>query len=362
MQATETGRCYIAEKEKIAHNIRLLRSRVGERKIYAVLKANGYGLGSAALASVCAENGLDRFAVSDLRQAKDVEESVENIRELLLMSAPVPEQIPEYARLGVTFTASSIAQLQQLPHGAKVHIKVDTGLCRRGFSWEAPDEITSAYSAFPGLSFTGIYTHFIDGGDKKLTDLQVKRFRAVLAALEKAGIDPGTRHCCGSSAVFGPEENLLDGVRVGTALLGRVPGGEKKYGLQPTGFCRVPIEFVRTVPKGATVGYSAAFRAKKEMQLALCPIGTHNGFGVVASSGCETATSLRNRLLRQLRTGLTGNGIPGGYIGGKFCPVVGRIFTEAVLLDVTGLDCKAGDEAIFNINPIMRHDMPVELI
>lgn len=362
MLSTETGRCYFAEKEKIAHNIRLLHSRVGDRRIYAVLKANGYGLGSATLARVCAENGLDCFAVSDLRQAKDVAEAVENVRELLLMSTPVPEQIPEFFRLGTTFSASSLEQLQQLPHGAKVHIKVDTGLGRRGFSWEAPDEILRAYAEFPGLTFTGIFTHFIDGGDPKLTERQMQRFHAVLAALRNAGIDPGIRHCCGSSAVFSPEENLLDGVRVGTALLGRVPGGEKKYGLQPTGFCRVPIELVRTVPKGTTVGYSAAFRAKKEMQLALCPIGTHNGFGVIASSGKETSAALHIRLLRQLRGGITGSTIPGGYIGGKFCPAVGRIFTEAVLLDVTGLDCKAGDEAIFNINPIMRHDMPVELI
>ncbi len=363
MQAIETGRCYFAEKEKIAHNIRLLRSRVGDRRIYAVLKANGYGLGSAALASVCSENGLDCFAVSDLRQARDVTDSVENIRELLLMSTPVTSQIPEFVRLGVTFTASSLEQLRILePFGVKVHIKVDTGLGRRGFSWEDAEQIVSAYSAFPGLTFTGIYTHFIDGADQKLTGLQMQRFGVVLFALEKAGIDPGIRHSCGSVSAFGPEEYLLDGVRIGTALLGRVPGGESKYGLQPTGFCRVPIELVRTVPKGATVGYSAAFRAKKEMKLALCPIGTHNGFGVVASSGYETAASLRNRLLRQLRTGLTGNGIPGGYIGGKFCPAVGRIFTEAVLLDVTGLDCQPGDEAVFNINPIMRHDMPVELI
>ena len=363
MYVSEVARCYFAEKEKIAHNIRLLRSRVGERRIYAVLKANGYGLGSTALAAVCAENGLDCFAVSDLRQARDVAQSVEKIRELLLMSAPAPSQIPEFVRLGVTFTASSLEQLQLLePFGVKVHIKVDTGLGRRGFSWEEPDPIVSAYSAFPGLTFTGIYTHFIDGSDPKLTDLQMQRFGAVLSALEKASIDPGIRHCCGSTSVFGPEEHLLDGVRIGTALLGRVPGGEKKYGLQPTGFCRVPIESVRTIPKGTTVGYGAAFRAKKEMKLALCPIGTHNGFGVMANSGRENLTALHIRLLRQLRGGIIGSTIPGGYIGGKFCPAVGRIFTEAVLLDVTGLDCKPGDEVIFNINPIMRHDMPVELI
>lgn len=362
MPASVLGRCYFVEQEKIAHNIRLLRERVGDRRIYAVLKADGYGLGSAAMARVCAESGLHCFAVSDLKQAVNVSEAVENVEELLLMCAPLPEQIPEFARRNTTFTVSSLEELQKLePFGARVHIKVDTGLSRRGFSWEDSGEIIRAYRQFPNITFTGIYTHLIDGGNEKLTRMQMQRFGAVCLALNNAGIDPGRRHCCGSSAVFGKEAYLLDGVRIGTAILGRVPGGEQ-YGLQPTGFCRVPIEWVRAIPKGATVGYGAAFRAKKEMKLALCPIGTHNGFGVTSGTGKETAASLRNRLLRQLHSGITGSGLPGGVIAGRFCPAVGRIFTEAVLLDVTGLDCRPGEDAVFNINPIMRHDMPVQLL
>ena len=59
-------KCCTVETQKIAANIDLLKQRVGSGKVYAVLKANGYGLGCKEMAQLCAQNGLRNFAVTDL--------------------------------------------------------------------------------------------------------------------------------------------------------------------------------------------------------------------------------------------------------------------------------------------------------
>ena len=50
-----------------AHNVRAVRQLVGrDRKIFAVIKAGGYGFGAAEMGAVFARNGADWLAVADL--------------------------------------------------------------------------------------------------------------------------------------------------------------------------------------------------------------------------------------------------------------------------------------------------------
>lgn len=354
--------CYIVEKEKIEHNIGVLRQRVGARRIYAVLKADGYGLGCQELASVYAACGLDCFAVANVKEAQAVCSAGVPVRELLLMSSAQPEQIPALVDMGVTFTVASrqdADNLAGLP--ARAHIKVDTGLGRRGFDAEDVERIAQLYAEYPQIQFTGIYTHFADGSSKKMCRRQFERFRNVLTALEKQGIQPGIRHCCNSQAVFHQSGMMLDAVRVGSALLGRIVG-ESRFGLQRTGICQARIEAVRTLKKGTTVGYGGVFRLPKEMKVATCPIGTHHGFAVSTRNGEQNFVPAFLALLRVIKNRVTGRGIPAARIQGSRCRALGCICTEAVMLDVTGVPCQAGDVAEFDINPMLLHDAPVEFI
>src|SRR5258705_11482968 len=52
-----------------AHNVRAVRQLVGpERKIFAVIKAGGYGFGAAEMGAVFARNGADWLGVADLAE------------------------------------------------------------------------------------------------------------------------------------------------------------------------------------------------------------------------------------------------------------------------------------------------------
>ena len=52
-----------------AHNVRAVRQLVGpERKVFAVVKADGYGFGAAEMGAVFARHGADYLAVADLAE------------------------------------------------------------------------------------------------------------------------------------------------------------------------------------------------------------------------------------------------------------------------------------------------------
>ena len=363
-----TAKRYIVETDKIAHNIARIRERAGEAVVYAVVKCDGYGTGCRNLTRVCAENGLRRFAVTEVREARAV--VAETVPEELLMLTSVTSlsDVKDLDDCGASFTVASEADAVLLQrYCAKetkqvcAHIKIDTGMGRRGFLPEQAEEVKALYYRFPEIRFTGIYTHFGHAFDPKATKRQYDKFCSVLEALKKEGIDPGVRHCCNSVSIFHHGEMALDAVRAGSCLLGRILGGGK-FDLQRTGMCQASIECVRILPKGSTIGYGGIYRTKKETKVALCSVGGHNGFGLSLKPGLQsTGTGLLD-LLAIIRNRLTGRDVPTVTVGGKKCRVLGCICSEAVMIDVTGIDCRPGDMAQFDINPLMLNDMEVEYV
>ncbi len=359
---------YVVEKDKIVHNIGVIQDKVGEAMVYAVVKCDGYGTGCRNLVRICADSGLRRYAVTEVREAQTVAEETVPEELLMLTSVVSTADVAALAAVDTTFTVASLADARLLSDYCKAngcrlsaHIKIDTGMGRRGFFPESAEQIVDLYYQFPEIKFTGIYTHFGHAFDPKATREQYDKFCRVLSALEKAGIQPGVRHCCNSVAAFHYPHMALDAVRAGSCLLGRIIGGSK-YGLQRTGMCHAEIECVRTLPKGSTVGYGGIYRTGKETRVALCSVGGHNGFGVSLKPGRQSPMTGLLDLFAIIRNRLTGRDVPMVTVGGKSCKVLGCICSEAVMIDVTGVACKAGDEALFDINPLMLGDMQVEYV
>ncbi len=359
---------YIVERDKIIHNIETIQNQVGDAMVYAVVKCDGYGTGCRNLVRVCADSGLRRFAVTEVREAQTVAEETLPEELLMLTSVTCMEDVTALAAVQATFTVASTEDALLLrdycqSHSCRLsaHIKIDTGMGRRGFFPENAEEITDLYYRFPEISFTGIYTHFGHVFDPNATKEQYKKFCSVLSALERAGIQPGVRHCCNSVATFHYPEMALDAVRAGSSLLGRILGGSK-YGLQRTGMCHATIECVRQLPKGSAIGYGSIYRTKKPTRVALCSVGGHNGFGVSLKPGLQSPGTGLLDLFAIIRNRLTGRDLPTVTVGGRQCRVLGCICSEAVMIDVTSVPCQAGSEALFDINPLMLHDIEVEYV
>ncbi|MCD7845966.1 MAG: alanine racemase [Oscillospiraceae bacterium] len=352
-------RRYIVQRDLLEENIRLVKKAAGSARLYGTVKADGYGLGLEAMVRTLSAQGIDRFAVSEPLDADRICGFGLPVTEILLMR-PLrePETLDRLLTLPVTFSVGSTEDAQALTQAARrlhvfpqAHIQVDTGLGRFGFSAGEPEQIRRIYDQFQDIRFTGIYTHFACNTNRRLTMRQLHLFLETVQALERAGYDVGIRHCASSAALFYFPETRLDAVRIGSALLGRIWHGER-FGLKRVGVCEASIDELRTLPAGATVGYAARFTAKQDMRIATICVGTLHGLSLEAGSGKKDFVSGLWALAGQARRLVRRSVSLCASVNGQTVPVLGVVCTEAVVLDVTGIDCRLGDLVRLPLNPL----------
>lgn len=355
---------YIVSRDILAENVRKLRKRAGSVPIWAVIKGDGYGLGALPLAEALRENGIDRFCVTEVREAELLRQNgFENEPILMLHETVQREELGRLLDAHVILTVGSTATAKCVndiaatrADMAEVHLKIDTGMGRFGFLPEQTDEIIDLYRTMRCLTFGGIYTHFNCAfSDEAVTRREFAEFRGVIDRLHAAGLETGIVHCCNSAAFLRFPEMHCDAVRLGSALLGRMPF---KTELQPIGYVQTQIEILRTLPTGHTTGYGALWRAKRDTPVAILPVGWYHGFNVSckpdmsrAADCLRSGLSAVKQLLHRRRVTVE--------INGKRCPVVGAIGMLHVAVDVSGVPCKLGDPAVMQINPLHVKGIPV---
>ncbi|MBE6927107.1 MAG: alanine racemase [Ruminococcaceae bacterium] len=347
---------YVVNRSDLSHNIGQLKRLANGVPIWAVIKGDGYGLGALPLAQLLYAQGIDRFCVTELREARLLRENgLDNVQILMLRSITDRDVLAELAALRVIVTVGSMESAEAAAEAnAEVHLKIDTGMGRFGFAPSQLEEIASVYET---CKVCGIYTHFPcafcdDGATKRSFDA----FCGVLDALRSRGIDPGMAHCCNSSAFFKFPQMHLDAVRLGSAILGRLSFPTK---LQPVGHVQTHIDELHCLKKGQSTGYGAIFKAKRDTTLAIVPVGWFHGFQVSCKEDRSRRRDSIRGILSNLKTFLKPT-LPTVKVGGRTCTVVGAIGMLHCAVDVTGLSIKPGDEVIISLNPLHRNGLPVE--
>ena len=240
---------------------------------------------------------------------------------------------------------------------AEVHVKIDTGMGRYGFLPEEMDKILAVYRYHDNLAVSGIYTHFHSAFcNEKVTFAQADAFKQVIEAIEAAGIEPGTPHCCNSNAFLRWPELKMGGVRIGSALLGRVTARNQ---LQRVGWCEATVDELRWLPKGHGTGYGAAWKAKRPTQIAVLPVGWYHGFSVEYGYDIFRFRDCLRQLLGALKRMVFKKRLYVS-INGKRCPVLGHVGMLHTVCDVTNASCRLGDKAVLEINPTQVRGMEIE--
>ena len=355
---------YVVSRELLEHNIAQLKKHARGVPIWAVIKGDGYGLGALPLAEILAENGIDRFCVTEVREAEILRENGFRDAEILMLrSVSDRETLNHLLDLDVILTVGSwetalaIDSLsRERADIAEVHLKIDTGMGRYGFHPAETERMIALYREMKHLAVCGIYTHFNCAfADEKLTRQEFAAFQGVVAQLRAAGLETGTVHCCNSSAFLKYPEMHCDGVRLGSAILGRMPFRTK---LRPVGYLESAVEELHLVPKGHSTGYGAVWTAKRDTKLAIVPVGWYHGFRVscqpdmARTRDClRAALSALKGIVRKQRTFVE--------VGGKRCPVVGAIGMLHCAVDVTDAECCVGDRVILQVNPLHQKGVQV---
>ncbi|AVR44730.1 alanine racemase [Christiangramia fulva] len=317
----------------LAHNYRFLRSKLDEDvKLLSVVKAHAYGSDSVAIAKKLEELGTDYFAVAYVEEGIRLREN--GITKPVLVLHPQFthfESIIEHClepnlyseRTLQTFiqTAEKL-NLENYP----VHIKLNTGLNRLGFDEPEISRISELITGTKRVKVASVFSHLAaseDWQEREFTVGQIDLFRKMSRQLiENLGYEP-LLHICNTSGVINYPKAQFSMVRTGIGLYGY--GNDKNIDpqLKPVGKLKTIISQIRKLDNGATVGYNRAFKVEKPTRIATLPVGHADGI---------------NRIYGREKAGV--------FINGKYAPIVGNVCMDIIMVNVTDIDCKEGDEVI----------------
>jgi alanine racemase len=268
-----------------AANVRVVRQMVGaERKIYAVVKADGYGHGAAEIGGTFLANGADALGVADLAEGTRLRRRG--------ISAPIvvypnslPEAAPEALAHGLTPTLVDLDGARAYAGAARepcdVFVKIDVGLERLGVVAEQAVKTVSAMLELPRLRLAGLcaHPHAPVGGDPAYAEWQLGRFTAVVDELEARGVRVPIRLLAASPFVLRFPRTYLNAVDPGRMLYGMTfPDEVPPVPLRPTfhALATRVIALKEIVPR-ERFAEMAPFPVTAPMRLGVIPMGSADG-------------------------------------------------------------------------------------
>lgn len=300
--------------QAIQNNIKRLQEILPEHTgVIAVVKANGYGHGDIAVAQAALKAGANLLAVATPEEALRLREAGIQADILLLGTSPL-SFLEEASKHNITLTAYSYEWLnatRNLQSPLKLHIKIDSGMGRIGFTEETELEQALAFiRERDWLHVTGVFTHFATADEEEQTvfQQQVSRFEKLLNVFE---LRPTLVHTSNSAATLIYPDQHWNAVRFGISMYGIAPSpwvnGELPFPLEKALTVHTEVTHVKKVPKGSTIGYGATYVAPSDEWIATIPIGYADG------------------LLRKLHNQSV-------LIKGKKMPIVGKICMDQCMI------------------------------
>lgn len=310
-----------------------------------VVKADGYGHGLVAAARAALRGGAAALVVATLDEGLTLRDS--GIEGRIVVQYPVPPTMLGVAiAAGLDIVVADEDSVQALAgwlgsaaasdpalgrEQPRVHLGIDTGLSRGGLR---PEDGTVAARRLLGAGLShleGTWSHLATPGDARAVASQVARFEAVLTALRAAGISPGLRHLDATGGLLAGMAPTYDLVRVGLAFYGVVPSddpvapgmAEVAGSIRPALSLRARATTVTTIETGAAVGYAGTWTATRPSVIATLPLGYADGWARAYATGGW------------------------GVARGQRVPIVGRVSSDAVAVDVTDVPgCGTRDEVV----------------
>lgn len=303
----------------IKHNVREIKGTLpADTKIFAVVKANGYGHGAVQVAKAALEAGADYLAVALLEEALELRKS--GITEPILVFGSVdPEAAKVAVKKEITLSVFHKEWLErvkdfQLEEKVKIHLKLDSGMGRLGIrTAQEVEQFLEVLSSNPNVALTGVYTHFATADDLKfdIFSKQKDTFKQLLKEVQSQYSKNICIHWSNSAATMREPNNTFNAVRLGVAMYGLHPSTSIREStsllLKPAFSLHSELTHVKRVKKGRPISYSASYITKDDEWIGTVPIGYADGF----------------------RRSLQGTDV---LINGRRCEIVGRICMDQLMI------------------------------
>ncbi|WP_333652202.1 alanine racemase [Dissulfurispira sp.] len=317
----------------ISNNLKVIKNLSKNSPVIAVVKADAYGHGAIDVSRRLVDDGVEYLAVAFAEEAKELRNAGIN-SPILVLFDPDINDIFTYNLIPVIRDKKTAAALskeaEKNNRSISVHIKIDTGMGRLGFTGDAASEI-SEIANLKGIIIDGVMSHFSEADllDTSFAKMQIERFNSIKTELLNIGLPRSHNvrlfHIANSAAIMTLPESHFDAVRPGIMLYGYSPVQQstKTPELIPAMTVKTKILALRRLPSGTPISYGRTFITKRDSLIGVIPVGYADGFSRRFSNNAEL------------------------LVRGKRVPVIGRVCMDLTMLDLTDIEqVEEGDEVV----------------
>ena len=317
--------------EAFVHNLNFFKSQIPKDcRIMAMVKAFSYGSGTHEIAGILQHEQVDYLAVAITDEGVRLRHEGISLP-IMIMNPEISslEILPDYNLEPEIYSFEILQALaekirMQTNIRLGIHIKIETGMNRLGFTENEIDQLIKKLQSIKNIKIQSVFSHLAAADEPEQDDFthsQISRFERISQKIQNAFSYKIFRHIANSSGTERFPEAQFDMVRLGIGLYGFSPNNASK--LQNVSSLMSRISQIRHIKADETVGYSRAGKVSRDSRIAVVPIGYADG--------------LRRSLSR---------GAWSFIVRGRKAPVVGNICMDMCMIDISGIDALEGDEVI----------------
>lgn len=326
--------------DALVHNLNYYRSQLAANtKMMVMVKAFAYGSGSAEVAHLLQFHRVDYLAVAYADEGVFLREH--GITLPIMVMNPSEDTFDKLLQYELEPELYSFRILKAFIHfltdrqqTSTVHLKIDTGMRRLGFTLaEVPDLLalliqTDSQSTPPLqlIEIASMFSHLAGADDathQSYSQQQIADFQKAAHQIESAIGYQVIKHILNSPGIVRFPEAHLDMVRLGIGLYGVEANQMEQHQLKSISRLKTTISQIKHLNPGETVGYGRKGIAQQPTKTATIAIGYADGFSRAFS-----------------------NGVGKVLVNGVKVPVIGNVCMDMSMIDVTGIDVAEGDEVI----------------
>src|SRR5439155_24942142 len=269
--------------DRLAANYLAVAAAAG-RPVMPVVKADGYGHGAARVSRHLVALGAPMLAVAYAEEGAVLRFA--GVRApIVVLAGFTPGQVRTIVQHELTPVVSTPATLESALQAARdagrrlaVHVKVDTGMTRLGFTPSAVGEAAARLAESGRVEVEGLMTHLAAADeDAEATRRQLDRFDEAAGELARRGIRPRWVHAANSAglAYLRPTHTL---VRAGITLYSVRPRPlAPAIDVKPVMSVSADIELVKEIAVGTPVSYGGRWVAPRRSRIGTIPFGYADG-------------------------------------------------------------------------------------
>jgi Alr-MurF fusion protein len=316
----------------IVHNLKQYKSLLKpSTKVMAMVKAFSYGSGSYEIASLLEYNKVDYLAVAYADEGIELRRAGISLP-IMVMNAETStfESIVNNNLEPEIFSFSILNEFTNFLKSSginyyPVHLKIDTGMHRLGFTNDDMSALSQALSQNISIKIVSVFTHLVAGENKKedvFTLVQANIFENCCEIIEQCLGYKFLKHIANTAGISRHSKLQMNMVRLGIGLYGIDGNKAMQRRLKNVTTLTTTVSQIKKVSAGESVGYGRNGRLKRDSIIATVRIGYADGYP------------------RSL-----GNGNGKMLLRGKLAHVVGNVCMDMTMIDITDHEViQEGDE------------------